>query len=177
MQEIVTVGKFGLLMGKPTQVKDNQQMICQRKSQQMHTCLENPPQLRMCCQLDSHLLQSISGSIKTMAQARLTKQCLYCEHVTSHVISYSCTECNSDENIYHSIRAAMRHERLNRGHTTHVCVHPPRPLTIRGAIIPLAPRWRRGRELRVRLSQEPQTPPEGRTVTVTLMSFTEQPTY
>ena len=132
--------------------------------------------MRMCCQLDSHLLHSISGGIKTMAQARLTKRCLYCEHVTSHVISYSCTECNSDENIYHSIRAAMRHERLNRGHITHVCVHPPRPLTIRGAIIPLVPRWRRGREFRVRLSQEPQTPPE-RTVTVTLMSFTEQPTY
>ena len=82
-------------------------------------------------------------------------------HENSHVVSYSCTGCISDEKIYHSIREARRHERLNRGRTTHVCVHPPRPLSIRSATIPLAPGWRRGREFRVRLSPKPQTPPEG----------------
>ena len=180
-QEIVAVGKIGLLMGKTTQVKDTQQMIYLQKSQQIQVnsliqaCLEKPrektPQMRMCCQPDSHLPRSTSDSIQIMAQSRLTKQCLYCEldindqmhkrHETSHVVSYSCTECNSDDRIYHSIRAARRHERLNRGHTTHVCVHTPRPLTIRGTTIPLAPRWRRDREFRVRLSPEPRTPTEG----------------
>ena len=150
-------------MGKLTQVNVTQQMSYLQKSQQIQACLEKPrekpPQMRMCCQPDSHLPRNISESIKIMAQARLTKQCLYCEldindqmhkrHETSHVASYSCTEGNSDEKIYHSIRAARRHERLNRGHTTHVWVHQPRPLTIRGSTIPLAPRWRRGREFRV----------------------------
>ena len=111
-----------------------------------------------------HMQKSVAKFTDKMPVHRRAK-CLYCptrvthsnhkRHEISHLISYSCTQCNNDI-LFKTTRQALTHERQT-GHITHACTHAPRPLHARsGAVIPLRPRWRQGREFRVRLTPPPQ---------------------